>query len=58
MSDELLARLCAMRAETVETMARAVTIEEDWHAWLPLLGQLELAIRAVRIVQSEQEAAP
>ena len=50
---ELLAHLRAMRAELVATMAREITAEGDWHAWLPLLAQVETAIQAVGAVESE-----
>ena len=52
----LLDRLTAMRTELVETMAAAVEADEDWHSWLPLLSQIEVAIRATRIVEAEREA--
>ena len=44
---ELAARLRAMRAELVETIVAELAAEGDWHAWLPLLAQVETAIRAV-----------
>ena len=49
----LLERLVAMRAELVGTMAGALEAEESWSEWLPLLAQIEVAIRAVRIVAQE-----
>ncbi len=54
---ELAARLRAMRAELVETMASALAVEGDWHAWVPLLAQVEAAIRAVEAVMGERETA-
>ena len=48
--DDLLERLVAMRSELVGTMVGALAAEENWHEWLPFLGQVELAIRATRIV--------
>ena len=50
---ELATRLQALRAELVETMAGALAAEGDWHAWLPLLAQIETAIRAVEAVVEE-----
>ena len=49
----LLERLVAMRAEVVGTMAGALEAEESWSEWLPLLAQVEIAVRAVRIVDQE-----
>ncbi len=51
---ELIAELRALRSELVETMAREITAEGDWHAWLPLLAQVEAAIRAVEAVMEER----
>ena len=50
---ELISHLRAMRRELVETMAREITAEGDWHAWLPLLAMVETAIQAVGAVESE-----
>ncbi len=50
---ELIAHLRAMRAELVETMASALAADGDWHAWLPLLAEIETAIRAVEAVREE-----
>ena len=50
---ELIAHLRAMRSELVETMANEIAADGDWHAWLPLLAQVETAIRAVEAVESE-----
>ena len=55
---ELIAHLRAMRAELVETMAGALASDGDWHAWLPLLAQVEAAIRAVEAVMREREIGP
>ena len=52
--DELITRLRARRAELVETMAREIAAEGDWHCWLPLLAQVEAAIRAVEAVIGER----
>ena len=52
---ELLTRLITMRAELVGTMTAAVEAEENWSEWLPLLAQIEVSIRAVRIVETDQE---
>ena len=49
----LLDRLVAMRVEVIDTMTAAVEADEDWHSWLPLLAQVEIAVRAVRIVDQE-----
>ncbi len=53
---ELAARLRALRAELVDTMAHELAAEGDWHAWLPLLAQVETAIQAVEAVMEESEA--
>ena len=50
---ELLDRLKAMRAELVATMDRELAAEGDWLCWLPLLAQVETAIRAVEAVMEE-----
>ena len=50
---ELAARLRAMRAELVETMAGALAADGDWHAWLPLLAQVQAAIQAVEAVMND-----
>ena len=50
---ELAAHLRSLRAELVETMADALAADRDWHAWLPLLAQVETAIRAVEAVVEE-----
>ena len=55
---ELVTHLRSMRAELVETMAREVAAEDDWHAWLPLLAQVETAIQAVEAVMRERETGP
>ncbi len=55
---ELAARLRAMRAELVETMAGELAADGDWHAWLPLLAQVETAIQAVEAVAEEREGLP
>ena len=52
---ELAARLRVLRAELVETMAGALAGDGDWHGWLPLLAQVEAAIRAVEAVMEERE---
>ena len=50
---ELAARLRSLRTELVETMAGALASDGDWHAWLPLLAQVEVAIKAVEAVAEE-----
>ena len=50
---ELNTHLRTMRAELVETMANELAAEGNWYAWLPLLAQVETAIRAVEAVESE-----
>ena len=50
---ELAAHLRAMRTELVGTMASELAADGDWHAWLPLLAQVETAIRAVEAVTEE-----
>ena len=52
MSD-LATHLRAMRAELVEHMAGALAADGNWHSWLPLLAQVETAIRAVEAVTEE-----
>ena len=54
---ELAARLRTMRAKLVDTMANELAADGDWHSWVPLLAQTELAIRAVEAVM-EERAAP
>ncbi len=51
---ELATRLRTMRAELVETMAGALAGDGDWHAWLPLLAQVQGAIQAVEAVMEER----
>ena len=51
--DELIARLKTQRAELVETMAKDLAAEENWGTWLPLLAQVQAAIRAVEAVESD-----
>ena len=53
---ELIAQLRAMRAELVGAMADDA--EGAWHAWLPLLAQVEMAIRAVEAVMEEPLERP
>ncbi len=50
---ELATRLRIMRAELVETMASELAADGDWHAWLPLLAQVEVTLRAVEAVAKE-----
>ncbi len=52
---ELATRLRTMRAELVETMAGALAGDGDWHAWLPVLAQVQGAIQAVEAVMRERE---
>ena len=51
---ELIARLRAMRAELVETMAKEIVAEGDWHTWLPLLAQVQTCLQAVEAVASSE----
>ncbi len=51
---ELLARLQTMRSELVETMASALAADGDWHAWLPLLAQVQVCIQAIEAVASSE----
>ena len=39
-------------------MASALVGDGDWHAWLPLLAQVEIAIQAVEAVMGEHENGP
>ncbi len=55
---ELATRLRIMRAELVETMASELAADGDWHVWLPLLAQIEVAIQAVEAVMREREIGP
>ncbi len=50
---ELAARLRAMRAELVETMASELTDDRGIHSWLPLLAQVETALAAVEAVMND-----
>ena len=52
---ELITSLKTQRAELVATMANEIAAEGTWHAWLPLLAQVEAAIRAVEAVMEERE---
>ena len=52
---ELITSLKTQRAELVATMANEIAAEGAWHAWLPLLAQVEAAIRAVEAVMEERE---
>ena len=54
---ELAAHLRALRAELVETMAGALAADGDWHAWLPLLAQVQGAIEVVEAVMGERAPA-
>ena len=38
-------------------MASTLVADGDWHAWLPLLAQVETAIQAVEAVMEEREKA-
>ena len=51
---ELAAHLRALRADLVETMAVELTADGDWHSWLPLLAQVQVALRAVEAVMEER----
>ena len=42
-----------MRASTVKTMTDELARDEGWASWLPLLAQIEVAIRAVEAVEEE-----
>lgn len=55
---ELIAKLRAMRAELVETMASELAADGGWHAWLPLLAQVQGVIQAVEAVMGERETGP
>ncbi len=55
---ELATCLRIMRAELVETMAGALAGDGDWHAWLPLLAQVQGAIQAVEAVMGVCETGP
>ena len=52
---ELAIHLRAQRAELVERMAVELAADGAWHAWLPLLAQVEVAIRAVGAVMEEDQ---
>ena len=54
MSD-LIAKLREMRATTVKRIAGELARDEAWASWLPLLAQVEVAIRAVEAVEAEGE---
>ena len=55
--DDLIAKLRAMRADLVGIMANEVAADREVHSWLPLLAQIQAAIRAVEAVMGESEAA-
>ena len=44
----------ALRAELVGNMASDLAVEGDWHAWLPLLAQVETALQAVEAVMESK----
>ena len=46
-------KLRAMRAELVETLGSEIAVDREIHSWLPLLAQVETAIRAVEAVEGE-----
>ena len=50
---ELAARLRALRADLVETMAGELTADGNWQTWMSLLAQVEAAIQAVEAVMEE-----
>ena len=54
---ELAAHLRALRVELVEHMAGELAADRDWHAWLPLLAQVETALQAVEAIM-EARAEP
>ena len=54
---ELITHLRAMRAELVERMVSELATEGDWLTWVPLLAQVQAAIRAVEAVMSETAKA-
>ena len=55
----LLERLVAMRVELVEAMAAGLDADPPaWSEWLPLLSQVEVCIRAARIVEADRDAQP
>ncbi len=53
---ELATCLRAMRADLVNRMGAELAADGPWHAWLPLLAQVETALQAVEAVR-EREAA-
>ena len=50
---ELIARLRAQRADLVELMASELQADGDWHAWLSLLAQVQVALQAIEAVMEE-----
>ena len=54
---ELIERLQTMRANLVEQMANEIAADGDWHAWLPLLAQVQVCIQAVEALDSDAQAA-
>ena len=54
---ELITRLRTMRADLAEQMATQLEHEGDWHAWLPLLAQVQVCIEAIEAVASDAQDA-
>ena len=52
---ELITRLRAMRAELADTMASESAADRCVYSWLPLLAQVETAIRAIEAIEGERE---
>ena len=55
---ELAAHLRAQRADLVERMANALAADGDWHGWLGLLAQVQVALQAVEAVVEERTEPP
>ena len=51
---ELIAHLRALRVELADIMASALAADGDWHVWMPLLAEVEVAVQAVEAVMEER----
>ena len=52
--DELITKLRSMMSNVVKTMAVELATGEGWAAWLGVLAQTQVAIRAVEAIQAAE----
>ena len=50
---ELIVHLRALRVELVERMASELAADANWHTWIPVLAEVETALRAVETVMGK-----